>query len=54
MYRVVFTKRAQNDAKKLKQAGLQKKAEQLLEVLRNDPFQTPPPYDRLLGELAGA
>ncbi len=51
---VVFTKQAQKDAKKLASAGLKAKAEDLLEVLRIDPFQTPPRYEKLVGDLAGA
>ena len=51
---VVFTKQAQKDAKKLASAGLKAKAEDLLEVLKVDPFQTPPRYEKLVGDLAGA
>jgi Txe/YoeB family toxin of toxin-antitoxin system len=54
MWQVVFTKQAQKDAKKLVGAGLRPKAEKLLEILRRDPFETPPPYERLLGDLSGA
>ena len=50
----VFTKQAQKDAKKLSSAGLKPKAEALLEVLRKKPFQNPPPYEKLVGDLAGA
>lgn len=53
-WRLVFTKQAQKDAKKLSSAGLRPKAEALLEVLRKDPFQNPPPYEKLVGDLAGA
>lgn len=42
------------DAKKLRRSGLKPKAEALLEVLRHDPFQSPPPFEKLLGDLAGA
>lgn len=51
---LVFTKQAQKDAKKLAQAGLRPKAEELLEILKRDPFQNPPPYEKLIGDLAGA
>ena len=51
---VVFTKQAQKDAKKLASAGLKAKAEALLEVLKVDPFQTPPRYEKLVGDLSGA
>ena len=53
-WRVVFTKQAQKDAKRLASAGLQPKAEQLLAILRTNPYQTPPPYEKLVGDLAGA
>jgi len=53
-WRLVFTKQAQKDAKKLSSAGLRPKAEALLEVLQKDPFQNPPPYEKPVGDLAGA
>lgn len=53
-WRVVFTKQAQKDAERLASAGLQPKAEQLLAILRTNPYQTPPPYEKLVGDLAGA
>jgi len=51
---VVFTKQAQKDASRLQSAGLRPKAEQLLSVLATDPFQRPPPFEKLLGDLRGA
>ena len=51
---VVFAKHAVKDAKKLAAAGLKSKAQNLLEVLVNDPFQNPPPYEKLVGDLEGA
>ena len=51
---LVFTRQAQKDAKKLAQTGLRSKAEELLEILNRDPFQNPPPYEKLVGDLAGA
>ena len=54
MWRVVFTKQAQNDAKKLSAAGLRSKAEELIEILRENPYKTPPPFEKLLGDLSGA
>lgn len=51
---VVFAKHAVKDAKKISAAGLKAKAQALLEVLANDPFQNPPPYERLVGDLEGA
>lgn len=54
MWQVVFTKLALKDARKLTGAGLRPKAEELLEILRVNPFQNPPPYEKLLGDLAGS
>jgi len=54
MWRVVFTKQAQKDAKKLSAAGLRPKAEQLLDILRENPYQSLPPFEQLLGDLSGA
>jgi len=51
---VVFTRQAQKDAKKLAGAGLRAKAEELLEILKDNPFQRPPSYHKLVGDLAGA
>jgi toxin YoeB len=53
-WRIVFTTQAAKDAKKLSRSGLKPKAEALLEILRADPFQSPPPFEKLLGDLAGA
>ena len=53
MWRVIFTKQAAKDAKKLKSAGLEKKAKQLVEVVRSDPFATPPAFEGLIGSLEG-
>lgn len=53
-WQLVFTKQAQKDAKKLSSAGLRPKAEALLEVVRKNPFQNPPPYEKLVGDLSGA
>ena len=54
MWRVVFTKRALKDAKKLSTAGLRSKTETLLDILRENPYQTPPPFEKLIGDLSGA
>ena len=51
---VVFGKQAVKDAKKLSASGLKPKAQDLLAVLANDPFQNPPPFEKLVGDLAGA
>ena len=53
-WRLVFTTQAAKDAKKLKRSGLKPKAETLLEILRQDPFRTPPPFEKLVGDLSGA
>lgn len=51
---LVFTKQARKDAKKLAAAGLKPKAEELLNILEQNPFQTPPRYEKLVGDLTGA
>ncbi len=53
-WQLVFTKQAQKDAKKISAAGLRSKAEQLLDIIRDNPYQNPPPYEKLIGDLAGA
>lgn len=53
-WRLVFTKQAQKDARKLAAAGLKPKAETLLDLLRDNPFQNPPPFEKLVGDLSGA
>ncbi|ERI51143.1 Txe/YoeB family addiction module toxin [Pseudomonas sp. NPDC077649] len=53
-WQLVYTKQAQKDAQKLAAAGLKDKAKALLEVVRENPFQNPPPYEKLVGDLAGA
>ncbi len=54
MWRLYFTKHAQKDAKKLAAAGLKDNAEELLNILERNPYQTPPPYEKLVGDLTGA
>ena len=54
MWQVVFAKAAAKDAKKLAAAGLKSRAQELLDVLANDPFQNPPPFEKLVGDLDGA
>lgn len=54
VWQLVYTKQAQKDAKKLSSAGLRSKAEELLAVLEKNPFQNPPPFEKLVGDLAGA
>ena len=53
-WRVVFTSQAQRDARKLARAGLRPRAEALLEAISRDPFASPPPFEKLVGDLAGA
>lgn len=53
-WRLVYTKHAQKDAQKLAASGLKAKAQELLAVLESDPFQNPPPFEKLVGDLAGA
>ena len=52
-WRVVFAKQAQKDARNLASAGLKKKAQLLLDVLAEDPFRSPPPFEKLVGDLTG-
>ncbi len=54
MYTIVYTKKAAQDIPKLKAAKLDSKAKILIEVLRTNPYQNPPPYEKLLGDLQGA
>lgn len=51
---IVYSKQAQKDAKKLTAAGLRSKAEELLRILSNDPYQNPPSFEKLVGDLHGA
>ena len=53
-WQIVYTKQAQKDAKKLASAGLKPKAVELLEILQKNPFQNPPPFEKLVGDLFGA
>ncbi len=53
-WRVVFTSQAVRDARKLARSGLKPKAEFLLDLLAKDPWRTPPPFERLVGDLSGA
>lgn len=53
-WRLVYTKAAQKDARKLAAAGLKPKAQALLDLLEQDPYRTPPPFEKLVGDLSGA
>ncbi len=50
----MFTKQAQKDARKIARSGLRDKAEALLDILRRNPYESPPPFEKLVGDLAGA
>ena len=54
MWTLYFTKQAQKDAGKLASSGLKTKAQQLLTILQSDPWQNPPPFEKLVGDLSGA
>ena len=53
-WRLVYTRQAQKDARKLSSSGLKAKAQELLEILREDPYRSPPPFEKLVGDLSGA
>jgi len=54
IWKVVFTKQAQKDAKKLSASGLKSKAEEIIDILKTNPYQNPPSYEKLVGDLSGA
>ncbi len=54
MWKIVYTKKARKDAKKLSRSGLRPKAERVLKIIAQNPFQNPPPYEKLVGDLSGA
>lgn len=54
IWKTAFTKQAEKDARKITHSGLQPQTEHLMQILRKDPYQTPPPYEKLLGDLSGA
>ena len=54
IWELVYAKHAMKDAKKLAASGLKSKAQELLDVLASDPFQNPPPFEKLVGDLTGA
>jgi Txe/YoeB family toxin of toxin-antitoxin system len=53
-WNLVYTKQAQKDAKKLASSNLRDKAQELLDIIQTNPFQNPPPYEKLVGDLEGA
>ena len=54
MYEIIYRKQVLKDIPKLKEIGLNKKAKQLIDILKNNPYQNPPPYEKLVGDLSGA
>jgi len=54
IWQLIYTKQAQKDAQKIASSGLEEKAKNLLEIVESNPFQNPPPYEKLVGDLAGA
>lgn len=54
MYQLYYTQQAKKDAKKVTAGGLKAKVSELLEILKNNPYQKPPPYEKLVGDLSGA
>ncbi len=53
-WKLVYTKQAKRDARKLSRSGLKPQAEKLLAIMKRNPYQNPPPYEKLVGDLAGA
>lgn len=53
-WQLVYTKQAQKDGKKLVSSGLKPRAQELLSIVADDPFQKPPPFEKLVGDLSGA
>ena len=54
MWQLYYTKQAQKDARKLASSGLKNKAQELLAIIQANPYQNPPPYEKLVGDLSGA
>jgi len=54
MWKIYYTKQAQKDARKLASSGLKSKAEEPLRIISENPYQNPPPYEKLVGDLSGA
>lgn len=53
-WRLLFTKHAQKDAKKIAHSGLKPQVSKLLDIIKKDPYRNPPPYEKLVGDLSGA
>ena len=54
MYKIIYSSQAQKDAKKVNQLGLKNNIQKIIEILQNNPYQNPPPYEKLLGDLTGS
>jgi Txe/YoeB family toxin of toxin-antitoxin system len=54
MYRIVYSSQAQKDAKKAGKSGIKNNIQKIIEILQKNPYQTPPPFEKLLGDLSGA
>jgi len=54
MWRIYYTKHCQKDAKKIKQANLEKQVMKLIDILKNDPYKKPPRFEKLVGDLSGS
>ena len=54
MWEIAYTKQAVKDSRKIVEAGLKEKTNTLIDILEKDPFQNPPPYEKLIGDLSGA
>ena len=54
MYKLLYTKQAKKDAKKLSESNLKRKAQEILKIIENNPFEDYPPYEKLIGDLTGA
>jgi Txe/YoeB family toxin of toxin-antitoxin system len=54
MYKIIYSSQAQKDAKKVNQSGLKDNIQKIIEILQNNPYQNPPPYEKLLGDLTGS
>jgi len=54
MYRIIYSSQAKRDARKAGASGLKENIQKIITILQNDPYQKPPPYEKLLGDLSGA
>ena len=54
MYKIIYSSQAQKDAKKASQIGLRNNIQKIINILQNNPYQNPPPYEKLIGDLSGS